>query len=100
MMASLLDNWPLKLLSLMIAIILWFYVLGKADPQTTSRLSVPVTVTNVPDGLETISVAPEQTEIRVRGRRSALEATATERIRLVADLSGAKVGSNSVRLRP
>lgn len=99
-MASLLDNWPLKLLSLVTAIILWFYVLGKADPQTTGRLSVPVMVSNVPQGLEAIRVSPEQAEIRLRGRESALKATPTERIRLVADLSGAKVGSNRVALRP
>ncbi len=93
------ENWPLKLLSLVIAVILWFYVLGTEDPQTTQAVTVPVRVSNEPEGLEVISITPETVELRLRGRQSAFEAADLQRIRMEANLRGVKVGKNEVAMR-
>ncbi len=100
MAERLLNNWPLKLLSLVVAVILWFYVLGEADPATTQAVTVPVVPVNEPEGLVTISLRPETVELRLRGRASALEQAQTERIRMEANLRHATVGENSVPMRP
>ncbi len=99
MLESSLDNWPLKALSLGIAIILWFYVLGAEDPQTTQAITVPVRPIGEPSDLATISVTPQTVELRLRGRESALEYLQVGRIRLEANLRDAKVGENEVALR-
>ncbi|MGD9498071.1 MAG: YbbR-like domain-containing protein [Armatimonadota bacterium] len=93
------DNWPAKLLSLVVAVVLWFYVLGAEDPQKTQALTVPVTTVNVPEDLEVIAVTPESVELRVRGRESALRQLQERRIRVVADLSNGRVGKNEVPLQ-
>lgn len=93
------ENWPLKLLSLVIAVILWFYVLGSEDPQTTQAVTVPVKVINEPEDLEVISITPETVELRLRGRQSAFESADLGRIRMEANLRGVKVGKNEVTMR-
>lgn len=92
-------NWPTKLLSLVVAIVLWFYVLGSEDPQTTQAIDVPVQVTNKPDDLEVISTQPETVELRLRGRQSAFSNGDANRIVMQADLRGVKLGENQVPLR-
>lgn len=93
---GLLENWPTKLLAAAIAIALWFYVLGTENPHATRTLTLPVVAENVPEGLAVISVSPQEAEVRVRGRIMRLEQTDFARMRLRADLSGAKVGENTV----
>ncbi len=93
------ENWPLKLLSLIVAIILWLHVLGAEDPQTTQALTVRVVPVNGPSELQTIDITPETVELRLRGRESALAQAQTERIRMEANLRNATVGANKVPLR-
>ena len=99
MVERLLANWPVKLLSLVAAFILWIFVLGSQDPQTTQAISLPVVATNVPDGLEVIDITPRAVELRVRGRASALVDAEAGDVRMEADLRNATVGENEVALR-
>ncbi len=99
MLDAVLVNWPLKALSLIIAIILWFYVLGSEDPTTTQAITVPVRAINTPEGLAVISISPETVELRVRGRESAFGNTDPSRVVLEANLRNARVGENEVPLR-
>lgn len=92
-------NWPTKVLSLVVAVVLWFYVLESKDPQTTQAIEVPVQVINKPEDLEVISITPETVELRLRGRQSAFRNDDAGRIVMQADLRGAKVGENQVPLR-
>lgn len=92
-------NWPLKLLSLAVAIALWFYVLGAEDPQTTQAIDVPVVAINKPKDLEVISIKPDTVELRLRGRQSAFRSGDANRVVMHADLRGAGVGENRVPLR-
>jgi len=99
MLDAVLFNWPLKALSLIIAIILWFFVLGSEDPTTTQAITVPVRSINTPEDLAVISISPETVELRVRGRQSAFRNTDPSRAVLEANLRNAKVGENEVALR-
>lgn len=99
MMERILSNWPLKLLSVLAAIILWFYVLGAQDPQTTQAINLQIVPVNVPQGLEVIAIDPRSVELRVRGRESALIQAESRDIHMEASLRGASVGENEVALR-
>ncbi len=99
MLDAVLVNWPLKVISLIIAIILWFYVLGSEDPQTTQAITVPVKPINTPADLAVISISPETVELRVRGRESTFRNTDPSRAVLEANLRNARVGENEVPLR-
>ncbi|MFW5868689.1 MAG: YbbR-like domain-containing protein [Armatimonadota bacterium] len=93
------ENWPVKLLALVVASVLWLHVLGTEDPQSTQAITVPVVPVNEPEGLETVSIMPETVELRLRGRESALAQAQTGRIRMQANLRGATAGENEVPLR-
>ncbi len=99
LIATFVQNWPTKLLALVVAIILWFHVLSVEDPQTTQALTVKVVPINEPSGLKAIKITPETIELRLRGRESALSQAQTERIRAEANLRHAKVGENQAPLR-
>lgn len=99
MMERVLANWPVKLLSLVVAVLLWFYVLGSEDPQTTQAIDVPVVTVNEPTDLKTIEVTPKTVELRLRGRESALAQADVSRMRMEANLRKAKVGEQRVPVR-
>ncbi len=100
MLDVILENWPLKLLSLFVALLLWFHVLRNENPQQTQQLAdVPVICVNKPDDLAAISCRPQSVELHVRGREKALQHASLDAIRMEADLSRAKVGENKVPLR-
>ena len=48
---KLLNNLPLKILSILIAIVIWYVVVSVNDPIVKERFDVPVQVTkeNIPD---------------------------------------------------
>ena len=93
------ENWPVKLLALIVAIILYLHVLGAEDPQDTQAITVQVVPVNEPAELQTIDIAPGTVELRLRGRESALGQAQTGRIHMEANLRSAKVGVNEVPLR-
>ena len=49
MVERILNNWPIKLLSLAFALFLWLFVMGEQD--TEIGYTVPLEVKNVPKGL-------------------------------------------------
>lgn len=94
------ENWPVKLLSVIVAIILWMHVLSTEDPQKTQAITVPVVPVNEPEGLKAIKITPDTVELRLRGRESALEQAQIGRIRMEANLRNASVGETEAPLRP
>lgn len=98
MLKQALENWPTKLMALVIAILLWFFVLGAENPQTTRTLTLPVVSVNAPAGTMPINVTPSEAEVRVHGRTMLLEQADFDRMRLKADLTGARVGEQTAPL--
>ncbi len=96
MLRQALENWPAKLMAIIIAVALWFFVLGAENPQDTRTLTLRVVCVNTPSGTVAISVTPREVEVRVRGRTMLFERSDFERMRLRADLTGAKVGEQTV----
>jgi YbbR domain-containing protein len=91
-------NWQLKLLSLVVAIVLWAVVVNAEKSETV--LAVPVEFRRIPEGLEVLRGRPDTVDVYVRGLRLALSRLSGENLRAVVDLSGARAGESALRLLP
>lgn len=90
----------MMILSLLIAIILWFYVMNEIDPVITKKYNaVPVHYVNEAElehrGLRIANASKDITvDISVRGRRSQLMAYKTQNLQANVDLSGLSIGEH------
>jgi YbbR domain-containing protein len=93
------ENWPTKLASLVLAVTLWFYVTSKG--KTEVSLTVPLELRNAPQGMAVVGNVPGKIEVRLQGQERALRDTATTRQVVGSlDLGTAREGDNRVRLSP
>jgi YbbR domain-containing protein len=92
---GLLDNLPLKLVSLGLAVLLWF-VIGE---KTSERgLSVPVELQNVPRELELLGEPTNVVDVRVRAAPSVIQRLTPGDVSARIDLSGVREGEHIVHL--
>jgi YbbR domain-containing protein len=84
-------NIWLKLMSLAVAIALWFFVIISSQTQTV--VEVPIKFINMPEGLEVI-VAPDTVSVGIEGYKRVVERLKKEDISVVLDMSEAKRGRN------
>jgi diadenylate cyclase len=89
-------NLGLKILSLLIAVILWAAV--TRDPVAEVALNVPIEFHNVPQNLEISSEVIPQAQIRVRGPARILRDLAQREIHPVIDLHGIAPGERTFDL--
>ncbi|MGH7831980.1 MAG: CdaR family protein, partial [Candidatus Binatia bacterium] len=92
-------NLGLKLLSLIIAFALWFFVNAGQKPAEKS-VEVPVQFRNIPSELMVTNPALEQIEVRVMGPPAVLSTIESEQLKVVLDLDGARPGTSTFRLTP
>lgn len=93
-MTRLINNWPQKLLAILIAFILWAFVIRTGAKQPRALFTnVPYQELNLPEGLR---ITEGQTTIEIEARAlvdsSVLDEIKIEDIRPVVDLSNAKPG--------
>ncbi|GBE05302.1 MAG TPA: YbbR-like domain-containing protein [Nitrospirae bacterium] len=81
----------LKLISLVLAIVLWLFVVSKG--RTVVIMDVPVGLRNMPAGLELVE-GPETISVYVEGRERLLKKLGKGDIRFVIDLNDVKEGDN------
>lgn len=94
--SAVLSNWPLKLLSLVPAIVLWIMFVG---PQSSELgITVPIQYTNLPAGMEITGKWMDRIDLRVRGSEASLAGLKPESVRAVVDLSGVVTGLNFFRI--
>ena len=92
------DHALLKLLSLIIAILMWYGV--ARDPVSEVALRVPVEFARPPQNLEYTSDVLPQAQILLRGPARVLRDVAPESVHLVVDLQGATPGEHTYNLSP
>ena len=87
----LLNNWPLKLVSLLAAIGIWLMIMYITDPTTTKTYNVPITLVNeniVRERGRSVNVLEDQSvTVRVQKNRSIVNALKTSDFKAVADFS-------------
>lgn len=95
----LLENWPIKLTSFVLALSLWLYVTSTG--KTEVSLAVPLELKNIPAGMVVVGDLPKSVDIRVHGQERLLrDAGSSKKIVGTIDLSGAKQGRNRIQMRP
>ncbi|HVR72090.1 MAG TPA: CdaR family protein [Vicinamibacteria bacterium] len=94
-MRGLLDNLPLKLISVSLAVLLWF-VIGE---KTSERgLSVPVELQNVPRDLELVGEPTNVVDVRVRASPSVIQRLTPGDVSAQIDLGGVREGEHIIHL--
>lgn len=88
----------LKLLSLLIAVALWYAVAH--DQPAELALTVPIEFYNTPEHLEISSDRIQRAEVRVQGPARTLREMTTADIDAVIDLAGTRVGEHTFDLTP
>ncbi len=93
------ENWTIKLASLLLAVTLWFYVTSKG--KTEVSFTIPLELRNIPSGMAVVGDVPAKLEVRLQGQERLLRDTNIGRkIIAAADLSIAREGMNVLRISP
>jgi YbbR domain-containing protein len=90
-------NLGWKLLSLLIAIVLWVAV--SREPEVATSLSVPVDFKNMRDDLDIDGNLPDSVRLEVRGPSGSLTRDNLSALAVVLDLSDAAVGERTYSIR-
>lgn len=92
------NNRTLKLLALLIAIVLWFYVGVEQDPLSHRTYDVPLEIQNLAVD-KSASLAQDTVNVRVTGRQDRLNDLSASDFEAYVDLTDAETGDNRVRVQ-
>jgi len=84
-------NWVLKLVSLLFALFLWYFVVG--EDKVDMNVTIPVEIVNLPRDLVISNQFKKQLEVTLSGQRSLIRGLASQHIRRTVDLSKASPGT-------
>ena len=93
MIRLLTKNVGWKLLSLLLALALWFAV--AREPELATSISVPIEFKNIPDELDISSGVPDRVHIEIRGPSGRLGRDYLSDLAVVLDLSDARPGERT-----
>lgn len=91
-------NLLAKVIALVIAIVLWLYVMNEQNPTIEGDFSIPVELANVPEGYQ-LTQSVKSAKIHVRGARSYFVSASPDSFKVVADLAGLESGAYDLALR-
>ena len=94
----LLDNYLIKIVSLVFAVILWFYVNARGGAEI--EIAVPLEVRNVPARLVVVGNMIDNVTVHIKGPDRILESITSSPPRAVLDLTDAREGNNVLFLNP
>ncbi len=88
------ENLTFKILSVAIALFLWFFVTFRGQVETS--LEAPLEFKNPPSEMEILKQSARKINISVSARERILKELAQNDIRVVIDLSNVRLGENSI----
>ena len=89
------ENWMMKLLSLVFALVLWFFVMGEQDLE--KGFAVPVELSSPPEGLIVSNDVPSLLDVRISGPRTVLMNLQQDDLAIDIDLKGLSTGVTSYK---
>ncbi len=95
MFEKLTENWVLKLVSLVFALMLWFFVMGERRQEI--GFPVPLNLVNIPEGLMVANEVPNLIDVRISGPRTLLMNLSPQDISISVDLRDLKPGVTSFK---
>ena len=99
---SLLHNWGMAVLAIVLAVSLWVYVTDREEQERTGRVpgSVPVECVNIPPGkADSPPCGAKSVTVRVRAPEDVLDRLLADDFRATADLADVTGDQPSVRVR-
>src|SRR5919108_4964192 len=98
MLRAILEHWQLKLLSLLLAIGLWFFV--ASAERTEIALAVPIEYVGLEGPLTLDGPRRESVDIQLQTTRWGAERVSPATVRVRVDINGLREGDNLVHLLP
>ncbi len=90
------ENLPLKIFSLLLAILAWIVVRGEVEH--VKDYVVPLDYVNLPDDLEMSGAVPDTVEVRLRAAEQVLKRATENGVTALIDLSNAPPGEQRIQL--
>ncbi len=97
MALRLFSNLPLKIISLVVASVLWLAISGQSTVERNIR--VPLEYRNVPPGMEIVGDPPGSADVRLRGSSGNLARVVQGDVVAALDLTNARPGTRLFNLR-
>lgn len=91
-------DWGFKALSLLFAVLMWYFVVGEDKVDMT--VYVPIEITNLPQDLIIANQFKKQLEVAVSGPRGLVRTIGNQRITRSIDLTDAKPGTQIFQNKP
>ncbi|ORT99556.1 YbbR family protein [Anaerovibrio sp. JC8] len=91
-------NLPAKILAILGAVVLWFFVMNEQNPAVNSTFTVPVGIVNEPANHK-VTLSTHEVNIEVRAPRASFTSAKAEDFKAYVDLSEAVDGTNNVKVR-
>lgn len=88
------ENLPIKIISITLAVFLWFFVTFKG--QTETSFEVPLEFKNTPSDMEVLKQNVKKISVSISARERLLREISQNEVRVIVDLSNAKLGENSI----
>lgn len=92
------DHWPAKLISLLLAISLWAFVVNTGYRSAVFSESIPITPRDIPDGLALATELPE-VQIEVFAPTASYQALKAQDIQAFINLAGLKEGQHTLEVK-
>jgi YbbR domain-containing protein len=90
------SNFYLKILSVIIAILLWFFVIGKSKNEM--GIDASLEFKGIPEDVTIVNNIPTAIHVRLKGSSTLLRPLAEKRLLFNIDLSNIKIGENVILL--
>ncbi|MEE4253274.1 MAG: CdaR family protein [Desulfuromusa sp.] len=84
------ENWTLKIISLVFALLLWMFIMGERRLEVGYR--VPLELQNIPKSLMIANEVPSMVDVRVSGPRTLQMKVSPNDISIIVDLTDLKPG--------
>lgn len=92
------DNWIAKVLSLLGAILLWFFVMKEQNPIVDASYTVQVHVQNL-DSKYVVENVPTEVKVQLRGPRNSILTLDPSTLKAYVDLGEVTVGQQNVKVQ-
>src|SRR2546423_15433166 len=95
------SNWSLRILSLFLAMTVWFVVSAPRRESVSERaLAVPLSLVGMPRDLVIPTSVPDTVSVRLRGRASGMRSLSSQNLEVPLDLRTAVAGEITYTIRP